>query len=359
MKVTRKEGQFCSKESIKLIETSKRSLVFVYFDKPVYKGGDDFKFRIFVLDQKLIPLENHKISEIRISDSKGNIIRKLKNAQTFKHGVYEDVLKIAKAPNMGRWNVQATINGRNISKTFLVHVPESENFQVLLNVPKVVAFVDRKFTLQINVNNRDEKFFSGVAKVKVFGRFVGEENIILNQPVHGEIKIVRGKASLVVDFEEDLGFTYPTVDMLLTFYVEVIKDVTKETAEVTRQILMRHKGRNEIEIIRKKYFKPTFDFPIKIRVKTVDGRPDNSFNQLLIIEKYQNKNEDGKLEITPTSRRVNLKNGETVARLKPIAETMKITIQLKFGESELTEIIERLPTYGTDEYMQATFTNKR
>lgn len=346
-------------KSVKLVDTSPRSIVFIQLDKPIYKGGDEFNFRIFVLDQKMTPLKNYKNIEVTIFDSKDNIIMRFKQVKTSEFGVFDKFLKIAEAPNTGTWKIQVSVDGRDVLKNFEVQTLETDDFQVLVDAPQVVAYENRKIFLSIQVKAKDEGLFIGVAYIEVIGHFKGQQQTHINQKINKSVNIIGNKAVATIDFESDLGITYPTTDMLLTFIIKVIEEGTGKIVKIRKEISMRYKGKNDFQIVRKKYFKPSFKFPMKIRVKTLDGRPDVSFNQLTLSVTYENKNSKNKLEKDLKTFKINLKNGETVISLTPKAETEKITVKVEFAGSELIENIEPQPTNGVNEYMQTSFLNKR
>lgn len=320
-----------------------------------------FNFRIFILNQNLRPSLDDIPVDVSIIDSKNHVIQKYShiNKVPSKFGVYEDSMKIADSPNLGKWKIQVTAANRDITKSFDVQKPTDENLEVYLEMAPLVAFVDKRVYITIWVKDNTDKFFTGTAKVSATAKFNASENIEIDQFL-GTEEIKGNIKRFVVDFADDLGLRYPTDDMLLKFTVEVTDKITKRSTTVWREIEMRHAGKNIIQVVRKEFFKPGFKFPTKVRVKLLDGRPDNSFNQLSITNEYYGKSKTtGKLTKQQKSFKVNLKNGEAVNILQTKAEMDKIVVRLEFAGVELVETILPLPTFKANEYMQVTMLNKR
>jgi len=305
--------------------------------------------------------DNIKV-DVSVFDSRNYIIQKFNHINKIRseYGVYEGVVRIADAPNLGKWKIQVTAANRNLMKTFDVQKPSEENVEVFLEMSPLVAFIDKRVYVTILVKDNTDKFFTGTASVSVSARFKGSERIEVDKLVKKE-EINGNRKGTVVDFADDLGIRYPTADMILRFNVEVTDKTSNRVGRVWREIEMKHKGKNTIQVIRKEYFKPGFNrFPTKVRVKVLDGRPDNSFNQLSITNEYYGKSKTtGKPIKSQKTFKVNLKNGEALNILQTKAEIDKIIVRLEFAGTELTETILPHPTFKANEYLQVNMVNKR
>ena len=327
-------------------------------NKPIYKTGDDFKFRIFVVNKLMIPLSAHGRIDVSVYDSKDNAVQKLDDLKA-ANGVIEGLLKIADAPNLGRWKIVVNIMGREIVKYFYVEKTIDEGLEVQLEMPSVISFQDKRMYISVIVSDKLNKFFIGKASVSASAKFKGSNKIIINHHVK-DVDIFGNKKAFSIDFADDLGIRFPTADMLLKFDVTLTDAATKRTTKISKEIEMKFNIKNIIQVVRKKYFKPGFKLPTKIRVKLLDGRLDNSFNQLSITNVYENKNKKtNKIQKLTKAYKINLKNGEASNILQTKPETEKIVVKLEFAGAELVEEIVALPTYGANEYMQVSFANKR
>ncbi|CAH1733711.1 unnamed protein product [Chironomus riparius] len=357
LKVTTFEKDECSLQSIKLIKPHENPKIFIQLNKPIYKTGDDFKFRIFVLNKGMIPLSSHGQIDVTIHDAKDNVVLNLDNIKA-ENGVFEGLLKIADAPNLGRWKIVTKVMGREVLKYFNVGKSVEEGLEVQLEMPLVVSFLDNRMYITVIVSDKTNKFFIGTASVSASAKFKGSEKIEINHHVK-DVDIFGNKKGFAIDFAEDLGLRFPTADMLLKFDITLTDAATKRSTKVSKEVEMKFKIKNVIQVVRKKYFKPGFTFSTKVRVKLLEGRLDNSFNQLSVTNEYHNRNKKtNKIQILTKSFAVNLKNGEASNILQTKPETERIVVKLAFAGAELEEQLEPLPTYEANEYMQLHFARK-
>ncbi|CAG9810249.1 unnamed protein product [Chironomus riparius] len=341
----------CTQKSVKLISTSDKSIIFVHFDKPVYKTGEEFKFRIFVLNNNLRPHQNHENIEVLIFDSKENPIKLFNKIRASSFGIFEDSIKLAEAPNLGQWKIRAFIGDKKISKSFFVYKPDENGLEVAVDAPSAIAHIDKRLYITVHVKDNIDKFFVGTADIFVKAKFKNANKNQLEQHVK-TVDINGNKKVIPVDFDNDIGIRFPTADMILDFDIVVKDQATQRSFTVNKQIELIYKGKNTIQVVRKKYFKPNYRFNARVKVKLLDGRPDNSFNQLSVAVKYIDKNSKAINE----QSQINLKNGETLLSLQPKADTIRIVLDLKFAGVEHSEKIDRFP--GIEEYMQVSPTNK-
>jgi len=344
----------CKSQPIKLSTVSDRSIMFINFAAPVYKTGEFFKFQIFILNQNLKPRQNFRDFTATIYDSEGHIIKYYNDMETSNHGDSEILFKIADSPNLGKWTIQVDGFGRKITKTFYVLKPDSNGMELFVDVPSMVAFEDKKIFMNIYVKDKFDKLFAGTANIKASAWFKGSNRLETNKNLQ-TVSITGSKISVVLDIQDDLALRYPSKDMIIRFDVEVTNSITQNSIKVSKETEMRHKGKHVFDIVRKKFFKPGFKFPVKIRVNHINGSPDNSFNQLSLTVKYA----ASKTKIVEKSFQIDLRNGETVANLQPAADTKQIQLTLQFAGTEQTEKIDRFPTFGANEYMQVSMVTKK
>jgi hypothetical protein len=208
--------------------------------------------------------------------------------------------------------------------------------------------------MDIYVKDTFDKLFIGTAKITVSARFKGSSRLEIDHLVKN-VSISSAKNAVVLDIQDDLRIRYPLENMIIKFDVEVKNSITKDSIKVSKETEMRHKGKHVIEVVRKKFFKPGFKFPVKIRVNHVNGHPDNSFNRLSLKIKY----EASKSKFDEKSIEVDLKNGETTANLQPAADIRKIQLSLEFAGTPKIDVIDRFPTLKANEYMQVSIITKK
>jgi len=304
----------------------------------------------------MIPYDvEKKIKEIVIFDSTGYAVRKYYEAVPNEFGAFEETMEIANDPNLGKWKIQVEIEGRKVSKSFEVQKYEEGDLEVILDIASVVAHIDKNVYLTIFTKSDDESFVNGEAAISLSARFVDSTKIEIEKKNFKKVPLKDHKTVVVLNFGDDMEIKFPTSDMVLKFDVEVTENYSQKSKKVSKEVQMIHKGRNTIQVIRKKYFKPDSKYPMKIRVKTVSGSNDNSFHQLKMNVKYKN----GERIIDDKSFSINLKNGETSQILNPTKEATKIIVNFEFNEIKKTEEIDIFPTFGANEYMQAAVVSKK
>ena len=295
--------------------------------------------------------------DVAIFDSKGNAVRKFEQAEfdsTF--GVYEESLEIADEPNLGKWKIQVEVDGRKVSKNFEVQKFDRGDIEVLIDAPPVIAHVDKFLYFKIITKAHGENFMTGSAKISVSARFVGSNRVEVEKKSLKTVDLkADGKTQVRLDLKEDLDINFPSSDMVLTLEVDVTNRATQISKKVSKEIKMMHSGKNTFQIVRKRYFKPGFKYPMKIRVKLLDGKPDNSFNQLSMQEQLKK----GQETVENKSYKIDLKSGETTQFLEPANDITQIVVNFEFANTKQTEVIDAFPTFGANEYMQATVTSKK
>ena len=266
---------------------------------------------------------------------------------------YEGSLKIPRTARLGVWKIQVDNHGRKISKSFEVQEYDQDKPELLVETSPTVAFVDRKVYLNIHSKNAINQYFN----IHFEAKFVNSSHIEINKQLIGGY-LTDSEMTVAFDFKDDLDIEFPANDMTLTFTVHVKNQVKGKGTSVSKEVYMRHKGRNTIQVARKKFFKPDFKFPIKVRVKFLDGKPDNSLNQLSMTVKYGSKDQvNGTIIIEEKNFQTHLENGEMLFTLHPKADTLQIQILVEFDGTKHQEIINRFP--GPKEYLQISMLNKR
>ena len=197
---------------------------------------------------------------------------------------------------------------KNSMQSFQVQQQQTSDDEVFIEIQDTVAFVDRKIYLVLHTKEQSGRS----ANIHLAAKFENASIDDINMPVRSQ-DLKSTKTVFQFDFQEDLSIRFPTANMILKFTVKVVHAATGKKTTVEKEVRMRHKGRNTIQIARKKFFKPGQKYTIKARVKTLDGKPDNSLNHLattITLVTKNNKTEE-------KSYQTNLKNGETVYNLMP------------------------------------------
>jgi len=133
----------CSTKTIKILPEKRNFYIFIQTDKPIYKPGDEVKFRILVIDSDMKPFHMNSL-KLDIIDPFGRIIETFSNLEVQYLGLFEDIFKLSSRTVLGDWNIQAVVDNKEQYKTaktfgvqkyilplFEVHVETNEKHYLL------------------------------------------------------------------------------------------------------------------------------------------------------------------------------------------------------------------------------------
>ncbi|XP_070504795.1 uncharacterized protein [Chironomus tepperi] len=346
LKVAPWSSNKCS--SVKLIKSSDRPLILIQFSKLFYSTSESFSFRIFALNQKLLPYKGTQSINVKILDSKNEAVQIFERIQTTNFGVYENSFKLETAQNVGQWKIQVESGDKKITKKFHVGQPSDDNLEMYIQMSSAISYTDRRAYMDIYVKDKNNKIFTGTANIYASGKFKGSDRIAFERKLVKQVELAGYKNE--VEFNDEIVGRNASADIILRFDVEATDPDTQRSIKTSKEVELKYNTRNTIHLIRKKYFKPGFKFPMKVKVKTLNGQPDNSFNQLYMTVEYHN-NGTGTVK---KQFQLNLKDGEILTPVEPTSATTQITLNYQFADAKLTEVIEPLPMMGEKEYMQVT-----
>ncbi|XP_051011619.1 pregnancy zone protein-like [Acomys russatus] len=135
---------FIKRKSIRIAKAE--SLVFVQTDKPIYKPGQTVKFRVVSIDTNFRPL-NETFPVIYIENPKRNRIFQWQpiNLQV---GLHQLSFPLSAEPALGTYKVVVQKNsGKKIEHPFEVKEYVLPKFEVQVNVPKAIAFLEEEFVV--------------------------------------------------------------------------------------------------------------------------------------------------------------------------------------------------------------------
>lgn len=124
------------------------SLVFVQTDKPIYKPGQDVKFRVVVLDENFHPL-NELVPLIYIEDPKGNRIMQWQNLK-LESGLKQLAFPLSSEPFQGSYKVVVQKqSGGTIKHPFTVEEFVLPKFEVQVKVPKIITILEEEMNITV------------------------------------------------------------------------------------------------------------------------------------------------------------------------------------------------------------------
>ncbi|XP_006901823.1 PREDICTED: alpha-2-macroglobulin-like [Elephantulus edwardii] len=127
---------------------NEESLVFIQTDKPIYKPGQEVKFRVVSLDENFHPL-NELIPLIYLQDPKGNRIAQWQNVK-LETGLKQLSFPLSSEPSQGSYKVVAQMkSGRRIEHPFTVEEFVLPKFEVQVTVPKIITFLEEEVNVSV------------------------------------------------------------------------------------------------------------------------------------------------------------------------------------------------------------------
>ncbi|XP_050183736.1 LOW QUALITY PROTEIN: alpha-2-macroglobulin-like protein 1 [Myiozetetes cayanensis] len=117
--------------------------IFIQTDKPVYKPGQQVKFRVVSLDKDLIP-SNQQLPLVFLEDPSGNRIAQWREVSP-RQGIVDLSLPLAAEPALGTY----TIHVEGKTHSFSVEEYVLPKFEVTIDLPSVVLEKDQKFQMEI------------------------------------------------------------------------------------------------------------------------------------------------------------------------------------------------------------------
>lgn len=323
----------------------------MHFGKQLYRIGDIFKFRVFILNNKLLPYTESHLIQIKIYDSADQSVKTIEGETHSEFGFYEHSIEISETVNTGKWKIEVTCEKRSITKHFYVQKRKGNSLETFLRIPKLVSYLNHNLSMTIYVKSTENKLFTGTASILVTAKSHDTKKVQFTKQIK-TIDFTGSQKSMEVNFKNDLYITSPTSDMILSFNVSLVEKVTQETATMLKDVEMKHNIQYIIKIIRKKFFKPGFEFPINLRVENFYGIQNINSTIINVNVEYTKENKKTGINFkTHKTYSPVLQNGQHSLVLQPPSDAIKITINCKFDESSLTDIVNYLPIQGLREYL--------
>lgn len=201
-------------QTVDIFMIPKRYSVFIQTDKPVYKPGDEVKFRILIVDLETKPYQLKKL-RIEVLDGLSNVVRVFdKDAlKEFENGVFVNKMDTSTDPITGAWKIRVTSNDISdveddkskdvvTEQSFQVKEYALPRFEVIIDTNHDVTQSERFVKLKIYANYTFGEFAAGIVKVTAWVY----DTKFMNKVHKTTIKTVECPFKKIVDFniETDL-----------------------------------------------------------------------------------------------------------------------------------------------------------
>ncbi|XP_075798662.1 complement C3-like [Microtus pennsylvanicus] len=254
--------------------------LFIQTDKTIYTPGSTVLYRIFTVDDELLPVARTVVITIETPD--GVPIKRDTLSSQNQYGILPFSWNIPELVNMGQWKIRA----------FYEHAPQQiftaqfevkeyvlPSFEVLVNLEKPFYYIDDPKGLEVSISARFlyGKNVDGMAFV-IFGVQDGDRKFSLSQSLQ-RVVIDNGWGEAVLQRQTLLDGVRPSnadalVGKSLYVSVTVILNSGSDMVEAERSGIAIVTSPYQIHFTKTpKFFKPAMPFDIKVFVTNPDGSP--------------------------------------------------------------------------------------
>jgi len=257
-----KKNQCSTKEFIVTPEP-RNYFTFIQTDKPIYKPGDEVKFRILVVDRHMKPFHMNNI-KVDFIDPFGRTIQTFGDLEAQYHGVFESSFTVSSSTVLGDWKIQAVVDRKeqfSTEKSFGVQKYVLPLFEVQVATNEKNYLLEADMTISFFAKYSFGEFVTGNAELiirnpkteqtyfrKTFENIDEDETVSYN--IKNDLKVKR--LDEVNKLEAIVKFTEPQSG--ITFNKEAIFYVHKNP-------------RYKIVPLHPPNFKPNSKFEVKVLIK--------------------------------------------------------------------------------------------
>lgn len=254
--------------------------LFIQTDKTIYTPGSTVLYRIFTVDNALLPVARTVVITIETPD--GVPIKRDTLSSQNQYGILPLSWNIPELVNLGQWKIRAFYEHAP-QQTFTAQFEVKEyvlpSFEVLVNPAKPFYYIDDPKGLKVSILARFlyGKNVDGMAFV-IFGVQDGDKKFSLSQSLQ-RVVIDNGWGEAVLERQVLLDGVRPSnadflVGKSLYVSVTVILHSGSDMVEAERSGIAIVTSPYEIHFTKTpKFFKPAMPFDIKVFVTNPDGSP--------------------------------------------------------------------------------------
>ncbi|XP_016428773.1 LOW QUALITY PROTEIN: complement C4-like [Sinocyclocheilus rhinocerous] len=180
--------------------STKRGYIFIQTDKPIYNPGENFKYRIFTLDNFMIPIKDE--IHVQIINCKGFIVY---NHILISDQILEKTIIIPGVEQAGKWKIIASYHKYPESTTsleFEVKEYVLPTFEVTIEAPQPYHILKSKsFPFNISARYTYGKGVNGIAYIR-FGLIDEKGNKIYLPGTEKQIAVEDGTAKTEIRTED-------------------------------------------------------------------------------------------------------------------------------------------------------------
>ncbi|CAO2640992.1 Complement C3, partial [Lemmus lemmus] len=254
--------------------------LFIQTDKTIYTPGSTVLYRIFTVDNMLLPVARTVVITIETPD--GVPVKRDTLSSQNQYGILPLSWNIPELVNMGQWKIRAFYEHapqQNFTAQFEVKEYVLPSFEVVVNPAKPFYYIDDPKGLEVSISARFlyGKNVDGMAFV-IFGVQDGDKKFSLSQSLQ-RVVIDNGWGEAVLQRQILLDGVQPSnadalVGKSLYVSVTVILHSGSDMVEAEHSGIAIVTSPYKIHFTKTpKFFKPAMPFDLKVFVTNPDGSP--------------------------------------------------------------------------------------
>lgn len=213
-KILMKYNNQCHDKVLNIRRIEKKSYIFVQLDKPIYKPGDEIKFRIISLNNTLQPFKPNNVN-VTLLDPKGAFAQDRTNLTNVNNlGLFSETFFLPENVDEGKWSILIQIGRVNTTKSFRVK-------------KYTRPFYEFKMDTQPKITLDDENLVIDVKPVSSFGGFIaGNVKIEVSTSANNSTrnKYIENLESFKFSLKKDLDLSYLPSDFIIVKVTATFKD---------------------------------------------------------------------------------------------------------------------------------------
>lgn len=294
------------------VQVQQNSLIFLETDKPIYKPGQTMHIRAITLDSSLKPISLPLT--IEVSEAKGiKVFKQLVTTDEF--GMASTDLPLSTEPNLGDWQVTASVNGEIKQQlTVSVETYVLPKYQIEVTMAKSWVLASEAIKGTVKAEYTYGKPVSGEVEIHAL-RYVGtwQEFATVTQPLNGSLDFSLPAVSYAAGTPEDGGQS--NIQLNVT-----VREKATGYEEKTSQLLTVVSSPTILKLIPENLiFKPALPLSVLVTAQTPDNQPTNA--TVTVEINYTKKDMTNSNE----TRQVNVAQGLGTLQVTPPADAISLS----------------------------------
>ncbi|XP_070504802.1 CD109 antigen-like [Chironomus tepperi] len=191
----------CSTQELEVKPEKLDFNIFIQLDKPIYKPGDDVRFRIIVIDKDMRPYIMNTI-DVQVVDPYNRTIQRYTDLEERNIGIFKDLFSLSRNTILGDWKLQVVVDKMSYLKALKVFPVQKYNLPL--------------FAVNIETSSRhylpESRIVISISARYSFGDFVtGNADLVINDVTTNQtyfqqtFENISGIKSVALNVLDDLG----------------------------------------------------------------------------------------------------------------------------------------------------------